>query len=447
VPGGDEGLIEIPPEDVTRARSAIGQPFPHRTPAWNQSNDRTSLSHFAFGIGDTNPLWHSAEYGRTTRWNDQIAPPTYLISAGVDALARYPAADERVSLRGLFRHTIRLHIRSEWEWFLPVFPKDDIFRSGRVLTSVSERRVRGRLAVAQTYQTNFINHAGSVVAQQKETFINLVRRPTSAGGDGASGQESSSGLSTYNAEDRLRIDQAYEREQITGADTPLWEDVHAGAPVPTIVKGPLTAVDIVSMHQGMGWGGMPVGPLRFGWYGRQASPGYYELDESGVYQAIQRVHWDRDYARRQGFPAPYDYGVMRACWVAQAITNWMGDDGWLWTLSVDYTGLNPMGSTQWLGGEVAQTATVKGHRVARLHVRAKNEHGAITTTAVATVILPSRSEETVRLPRPTPARESQTLSQFAFKRPYLRGSGWSRNGESLPVPAVERRKTSIDEPS
>jgi hypothetical protein len=439
--------LGILPEDVQRARSAVGQTFPHRAPAWNQSNDRSSLSHFAFGFGDGNPLWHSVEYGRTTRWNDQIATPTYLISAGVDALARYPAGRDRVSLRGLFRRTARLHVRSEWEWFLPVFPRDDIFRSGRVLASVVERHAHGRTAVSQTYQASFINHAASVVAQQIETYINLVPRLSKAHGNEVSGHETPPAASKYSPEDRLRIDEAYESEQIRGADTRWWEDVRIGDHIPTIVKGPLTVVDIVSMHQGMGWGGMPVGPLRFGWYGRQVSPGYYELDDDGVYQAIQRVHWDRDYARRQGYSAPYDYGVMRACWVAHAVTNWMGDDGWLWKLSVNYKELNLLGSTQWVSGDVVDKSISGGHCLARLHIRAHNEQGAATTTAVATVVLPSRSEEAVRLPRPTASRESQILSRFELKRPYLRGGGWGRNGELLLVPTAKPRKRAVEEPT
>jgi len=43
-----------------------------------------TISHFAFGIGDDNPLWHDPDYGKTTRWRGQISPPLYATTVGLD---------------------------------------------------------------------------------------------------------------------------------------------------------------------------------------------------------------------------------------------------------------------------------------------------------------------------------------------------------------------------
>lgn len=435
----------IAAQDVERVKSAVGQAFPHRTPAWNQTNDRSSISHFAYGYGDPNPLWHSRGYGATTRWHDQIAPPTYLIAAGIDALARYPGRSERVSLGGLFRGTNRLHVTSNWEWFLPIFPGDDVFRSGRVLSGIRQRRANGDRAVEQIYEVGFINQAGSVVATQSESYLNLSPRPPASDRPKAGQDGSGNGrLGRYSPEDLDRIDQAYQSEWPRGADPRFWEDVEAGQELSAVVKGPMTVVDVVSMHQGMGWGGMPVGPFRFGWYGRQSSPGYYELDERGVYQVIQRVHWDHEYALSHGFPAPYDYGLMRACWLSQAVTHWMGDNAWLWRLSVSYRGLNLLGDTHWVAGKVAETKLLAGHTVARLDLQAVNQTGTATTTGSALVILPSREGYSLRLPHPAPAREKEILSRFDLSRPYSRGSGSDPAGSTLPVPVVDGRNAQTE---
>ena len=36
------------------------------------------IRHYADAIGDTNPLWRSVEYGRTTQYGGIIAPPRFL---------------------------------------------------------------------------------------------------------------------------------------------------------------------------------------------------------------------------------------------------------------------------------------------------------------------------------------------------------------------------------
>ena len=49
--------------------------------------------------------------------------------------------------------------------------------------------------------------------------------------------------------------------------------------------------------------------------------------------SAQRCHWDDEWAQRMGHPAAYDYGVMRTNWMAHLVTDWMGDDAWIWKVS------------------------------------------------------------------------------------------------------------------
>ncbi|WP_460794409.1 hypothetical protein [Nocardioides pacificus] len=41
----------------------------------------------------------------------------------------------------------------------------------------------------------------------------------------------------------------------------------------------------------------------------------------------------------------YDYGGMRETWLTHAVTDWMGDDAWLWKLSCQHRKFNYMGDT------------------------------------------------------------------------------------------------------
>ncbi len=122
------------------------------------------------------------------------------------------------------------------------------------------------------------------------------------------------------------------------------------------MKGPLTVVDIISMHMGWGWGGYGVGPLKFAHQLRKRMPAFYQPDEYGVPDVVQRLHWDPERAQALGIPAPYDYGQMRAAWVSHLLTNWIGDDGWLAEMDLQLRGFNYHGDIHRCTGAV----TAKG---------------------------------------------------------------------------------------
>jgi len=54
-------------EDIERLRRRIGIPTPALSENYNPVADRTSISHFAFGNGEDNPLFHDPDYARDTR--------------------------------------------------------------------------------------------------------------------------------------------------------------------------------------------------------------------------------------------------------------------------------------------------------------------------------------------------------------------------------------------
>jgi len=182
------------------------------------------------------------------------------------------------------------------------------------------------------------------------------------------------------------------------------EDVSVGDELPGIIKGPLTVVDIISMHMGWGWGGYGVGPLKFAHQLRKRMPAFYQPDEYGVPDVVQRLHWDADRALALGIPAPYDYGQMRAAWVSHLLTNWIGDDGWLAEMDLQLRGFNYHGDVHRCTG----TVTAKGesaHEVISLDVSATSQRDETTTRGTAKVLLPSKTSARRCSRYPTPISE------------------------------------------
>jgi ribosome recycling factor len=206
------------------------------------------------------------------------------------------------------------------------------------------------------------------------------------------------------------IDAQYASESPRGTTPRWWEDVDEGDEIGPLVKGPLTVTDMICWHVGMGMGLYGVKPLRLGWKNRQRIPRFYQRDELGVPDVMQRVHWDPAYARRAGNPTTFDYGRMRETWLIHLCTDWMGDDAWLWRLDCEFRKFNWVGDTHWMRGRVVRKHLADGGRPAvDLDIWGENQRGEVTTPGHATVLLPSREHGAVQLPDP-PGRASDLQS-------------------------------------
>jgi hypothetical protein len=100
---------------------------------------------------------------------------------------------------------------------------------------------------------------------------------------------------------------------------------------------------------------------------------------------------------------------MRETWLAHLLTDWMGDEGWLWMLSVQHRGFNYVGDTTWLSGHVTGKRVVQEHHVVDLSLKCENQIGVVTSPATASVILPAR-EHAVALPKPPAPTQGALLA-------------------------------------
>ena len=60
---------------MAEASAMLGEEF--RIEQWNHEASRDVVRHYAWGIGDDNPLWSDTDYAAGTRWGRIIAPPTF----------------------------------------------------------------------------------------------------------------------------------------------------------------------------------------------------------------------------------------------------------------------------------------------------------------------------------------------------------------------------------
>src|SRR5438093_7103861 len=68
----------LPADALEQVRALIGTDI--RLEQWNNEATRDTIRHYAWGIGDDNPLYCDPDYAARTRWGTIVAPPTFLFA-------------------------------------------------------------------------------------------------------------------------------------------------------------------------------------------------------------------------------------------------------------------------------------------------------------------------------------------------------------------------------
>ncbi|MFE7792777.1 MaoC family dehydratase N-terminal domain-containing protein [Streptomyces sp. NPDC057460] len=380
-------------EAFERSRRRLGIPKPQHNPPHNFEVTPDGVRHFAYGYGDDNPLYCDPEYAARTRWGSLIAPPTFLYTMGEDA-APAPDPSTKAVLKGdPFAGLGSYQAVMEFEWWRPLASGD---RCRVLQTQVGVQAKRssfgGRTAhVTQDYL--YTNGQGEMRAVRRGTWINAERHTSRKRAKEKVEQQ------PYTASQLAHIDAAYAAETRRGAEPRYWEDVEIGEELQPRVKGPLTVTDVVVWHLGWGMQLTPPGAFRIAADVRRKAPGLYPPNPLGIPDTVQRLHWEPERARELGLPNPYDYGGMRETWLCHLLTDWMGDDGWLWQLRCEHRKFNYLGDTTWVRGKVVDKRKVGDRAEVHVAVRCENQRGEITTPGTAVVLLPTR-DRAVALPEP-----------------------------------------------
>ncbi|MYQ30624.1 MaoC family dehydratase N-terminal domain-containing protein [Streptomyces sp. SID4956] len=394
---------------LERSRRRLGVPQRQHNPPHNYEVTWDGVRHFAYGYGDDNPLYSDPEYAAGTRWGSLVAPPAFLYTMGEDA-APVPDAETKALLKGdPFAGLGSYQAVMEFEWWRPLVLGDRC-RVLQTQVGVQEKKSSfgGRTAHI-THDYLYANGAGQMHAVRRGTWINAERHTTKKRAKEVLRQE------PYTPEQLAEIDAAYAAEARRGAETRYWEDVQIGDDIQPRVKGPLLTTDVVVWHVGWGMQLTPPGAFRLSHNIRRKAPGLYPPNALNVPDTVQRLHWEPQRAEELGLPTSYDYGAMRETWLTHAVTDWMGDDGWLWKLRCEHRKFNYVGDTTWVRGRVVGKQEVDGRHEVHLEVWCENQRGETTTPGTAVVLLPTRRRPRVELPQP-PAPDLDGMVRSELQR-------------------------------
>lgn len=362
----------ITDESLGKLRATIDQEARRGQPHIEELNN-DAIRHYAYGIGDRNPLWIDPGYRPS---GQVLAPPTILFAAD-RILSGYVSG-----LPGV--HAMFAGTKFTWHRRLGA---GDKVRGRAWLKDLIERpsKFAGR-SVQQIYEIDFYDQHGDKVASTESYCFRTER--DSARELGKYQHSAASKAASWNAEQLGEIAQRYrdEERRRRGAESRYIEDVRVGDDVPPITKGPYTATTAVSYL--LGWGGLYVRAHGHAFELYEQHPALAIPNEWGVPEPPERVHWDQDLARRVGVPGAYDYGPERVSWLGHVVTDWMGDDGFLAELTVQVRRHNLIGELVTCGGTVTAVDPESG-RVS-LDLYGRTHEGEESARGSAVAVLPRR---------------------------------------------------------
>ena len=135
-----------------------------------------------------------------------------------------------------------------------------------------------------------------------------------------------------------------------------WEDVQVGAEIPALVKKP-TLQQLVRY--------------------------------AGASGDFSRIHYDEARAKGQGFPSVIVHGTLQLAFVAQMLTDWIGEDGRVRRLECAYRRVALANDTLTCKGIVKGKHVQEGVQYIECDVWIENEACEVTARGTASAVLPT----------------------------------------------------------
>jgi len=363
---------------LVQARALIGMPI--RVELWNHEASRDSIRHYAWGIGDDNPLWCDPAYAATTRWGGIIAPPTFFFGV-FDAVVAPGLPDIQWYYSG---------IDAEFHEPMRRNTEFDVTAEYVDAREVSGRRVRRMLV--QTGEVRYHDARGQLLTRVLSHCFRVPRLGAEGGLSYAPRDEH-----RYTAAELDAIGQAILGEYRRGPDTLHWEDVAPGTAMPGTARGPINRLDMTCYYAGaVGTSGYKSTRLKWlyaHWarYEPQRIPNNYDPSYYAAAVSPSIGHQDAAVATSElGMPGPYDNGPQRIGMMATCLTNWMGDDGFLRRYSARLKLPVIFGDTTFTRGRVVGKRIEEGRGLVDAEVWAENQLGERTAAGTAVIELPRR---------------------------------------------------------
>jgi acyl dehydratase len=383
---------QVTPEAVAAMKARVGMATAFFEPLETTTEAHIdTMRRYALGIGDDNPLWCDPDYGFSTRWNSPVAFPTYAVGGLEerlpDAMQLVPKGDP---LKGLHSFVIGF----ETTYYRPIYPGDRT-SSLSIIESVEEKPSRfAGTSVRVVRLTRVKNQRGDIVRTIRVPLVHVARTPRDKQ------KKTDYEPPFYTPDDIAKIDAAYEAERRRGAEPRYWEDVTIGEAIDPIVKGPYSLKDWIGYCVGTGtFGVFGGGAWRLDYMNRKRMPRFYTpVPSTGIPLSAFACHFDLEVAQKAGVPQCYDVGAMRQAFLTQMLTNWMGDDGFVFRTNMEFRQFNYLGDVQWCEGKVTGKRSEGDLNIVDIEMSCTNQRGAKTTLGTAAVLLPSREHGPVKLP-------------------------------------------------
>jgi acyl dehydratase len=409
----ESGLVVEPltDESIELMRRRIGYPNPTLRGSlilgpWNRVASDDSIRRWAICNGDDNPLYIDPAYAASTRWGGVVAPPGFEMSMGADrspSMEPQFAEATRKALRGI--HLFNSGVEAYYHQ--PVRPGDELFRSAWVASVKDKASAFATRSVLVTNAQQTWNQREEAVNSGSNWFIHAERRKASR----TEGKYAKDSPACYTDEQLREIEDAYDQQYLRGADPLYIEDCKVGQALPLMVKGPLTITDLINFHMGAGWSPYGNWPHRLAYESRKHSRGFYTRNEFNAWDTLQRIHWEPQLAQQIGVQSSYDIGPMRFAMLAHYLTNFAGDDGWVYYMRTEYRTFNYMGDTTWLSGQITgvRTDEVLGPMI-EIDARGINQRGVENLRGKGILLVASRSRGPAQLPPPPPLTRHRRAS-------------------------------------
>lgn len=363
----ESNLIETLDQFQKEYERGIGTTLPH-SPSKQASLD--NIRRHGDGVGDYNPLYRDLEYARKSRFGDITAHPTFLYAITLGVIAGETGAIDRKRVSTRFLPVN--YAGAEIEFLRPIWRDDTI--SAQETVGETQRKNSKRIGPINfnTGHVVFTNQRLETVA----TIKTLMARYENTGGmleyDRSSKEQGGeSRQNPIEPADPL----VWERDR-RGSNTLYWEDVVEGESISSLKKGTYSVTELFLFTHGvMGTGRSTRAALQ-----AEGSP---DLGGGG--------RFDEEHAqKRRNMPGQFDYGPQRVCWLAQVVTDWMGDDGTLRKLHASIRHPNVVGDTNTVHGVVARKYKSENEHLVELNIENVNQAGLPTAFGTAIVELPSK---------------------------------------------------------
>lgn len=113
---------------------------------------------------------------------------------------------------------------------------------------------------------------------------------------------------------------------------------------------------------------------------------------AGASGDLYELHYDKDFAKGQGLDGVIVHGRLKAAFIGQLITDWIGTEGVLKKLTCQYRGIDVPDQDIIVRGKVRKKYIKDGEHCVELDVWTENVKGEKTTLGTALVVLPSRNQ-------------------------------------------------------